>query len=334
MNAVLPTTDATPDTDVPEVDRASWSSRAGALLVDVLPGAAVIVTMGLLALASPADGWARWAFTGAAAVALFATAVNRLMLPATTGWTLGRALCGIAVRHSAGSGAGSDAGAAVGIGRLTLRECAHLLDTLAVFVGWLWPLWDRRRRTFADMLARTEVVVVERPARNVRRLVALVLITAAVVCAAAAGVAYLTVYKHERAVDAARAQIDEQGPRIVEQMLSYSADTLAADFARAQGLTTDAYREQLVAQQQAAQKAGIKSNEYWAVSHAVLTDPPITPDRASMLLAMQGQRGDDPQNLKFITATVRADFDRSPSGQWQVANLTVLKKPQMNPAGQ
>lgn len=326
MTVVLPTTDSVSDTEVPEVVRASWSTRAGALLVDVLPGMAVIVTMGLLALASPADGWARWVFTGAGAVALFATAVNRLVLPAATGWTLGRALSGIAVRDRDGG--------PVGIGRLALRELAHLLDTLAVFVGWLWPLWDRRRRTFADMLARTEVVVAERPARNVRRLVAVVLIAVAVVCAAAAGLGYLTVYKHERAVDAARAQIDEQGPRIVEQMLSYSADTMAADFARAQGLTTDTYREQLVAQQQAAQKAGIKSNEYWAVSHAVLTDPPVTPDQASMLLAMQGQRGDDPKTLKFITATVRADFDRAANGQWRVANLTVLKKPQMNPAGQ
>ncbi|MEH3139429.1 MAG: RDD family protein [Mycobacterium kyogaense] len=323
MTAVLPVADSTSDT--PEVDRASWSVRAGALLVDILPGAAVIATMALLALASPADGWARWAFTGAAAVALFATAVNRLVLPSATGWTLGRALSGIAVR-------GRDGGA-VGIGRLALRELAHLLDTLAVFVGWLWPLWDRRRRTFADMLARTEVLVVERPARNVRRLVAMVLIVVALVCAAAAGLGYLTVYRHERAVDAARVQIDEQGPRIVEQMLTYTADTMAADFARAQSLTTGAYREQLAAQQQAAQKAGIKSNEYWAVSHAVLTDPPVTPDTASMLLAMQGQRGDDPKDLKFITATVRVDFDRT-DGQWRVANLTVLKKPQMNPAGQ
>ena len=331
---VLPLADSAPDTAVPEVVRASWSARAAALLVDVLPGAAVIATMGLLALASPADGWARWAFTGAAAVALFATAVNRLILPAATGWTLGRALCGVAVRHREGAGDGTDAGTRVGIGRLALRELAHLLDTLAVFVGWLWPLWDRRRRTFADMLARTYVGVVEGPARNRRRVVAGIVIAGAGVCAAAAALGYLTVYRHERAVDNARAQIDEQGPRLVEQMLSYSADTMAADFARAQGLTTDTYREQLVAQQQAAQKAGIKSNEYWAVSHAVLTDPPVTPDRASMLLAMQGQRGDDPQNLKFITATVRVDFDRAPSGQWQVANLTVLKKPQMNPAGQ
>ncbi|MEW5813146.1 MAG: RDD family protein [Actinomycetota bacterium] len=324
MTAVLPVTAETADT--PEVTRASWPARAAAILVDVLPGAAVIATTALLALASPADGWERWMFTGVAAAAVFATAVNRLVLPVATGWTLGRALCGIAVRDRDGH--------AIGVGRLALRELAHLLDTLAVCVGWLWPLWDSRRRTFADMLTRTEVLVVERPRRNMRRVVAVVLIAVAFLCAGATGLGYLTVYRYERAVDAARAQIDEQGPRIVEQMLSYSADTIAADFSRAQGLTTEGYRSQLIAQQQAAQKAGIKSNEYWAVSHAVLTDPPVTPDQASMLLAMQGQRGDDPKDLKFITASVRVDFDRAPDGQWQVANLTVLKKPQMNPAGQ
>ena len=35
-----------------------------------------------------------------------------------------------------------------------------------------------------------------------------------------------------------------------------------------------------------------------------------------------------------ITATVRVDFDKSPDGKWRVANLIVLKKPQMNQAGQ
>ncbi len=53
-----------------------------------------------------------------------------------------------------------------------------------------------------------------------------------------------------------------------------------------------------------------------------------------MLMAMQGQRGTNPDDLRFITATVRVDFDKSADGQWRVANLTVLKKPQMNQAGQ
>jgi Mce-associated membrane protein len=89
----------------------------------------------------------------------------------------------------------------------------------------------------------------------------------------------------------------------------------------------------LIAQQQAVEKAGATTNEYWAVSSAVLPATPEATDRASMLMAMQGQRGVDPKDLKFITATVRVDFEKSSDGQWRVANLIVLKQPAMK-AGQ
>jgi Mce-associated membrane protein len=62
--------------------------------------------------------------------------------------------------------------------------------------------------------------------------------------------------------------------------------------------------------------------------------PEPTPTTASMLVALQGQRGTNPNDLKFITATVRVDFQKSAQGQWQIANLTVLKRPVMNAAGQ
>jgi len=255
-----------------------------------------------------------------------AMAVNRWLMPTITGWTLGRALFGIAVRKRDGS--------PVGLLRPFVRDLAHLVDTAALFIGWLWPLWDRRGRTFADLLARTEVHRVDRPQRNMRRLTAVVLATATLLCVAAVGLSYLVGYRHDRAVDAARTQIAAEGPRIVEQMLSYDVDTLQQDFSHAQSLTTDGYRPQLIAQQQAVQKAGATKNQYWAVSSAVLSTPQETANHASMLLAMQGQRGIDPKDLKFITATVRVDFDKSRDGQWRVANLTVLKKPQMNQAGQ
>ncbi len=330
MTAVLHTTAsssgaASPGEPAPADAPAPWPARAGALAVDVLPGLGVIATMVLLALAAPADGWQRWAFTAAGGVTLFSMAVNRLVLPNAVGWTLGRALFGIAVRRD---------GDPVGIVRLTVRDLAHVLDTLGLCVGWLWPLWDRRRRTFADMLTGTQVVRVDRPRRDMRRLVGAVILAAAVLSVAAAGLGYGVVYRHERAVDAARQQIAEQGPRIVEQMLSYGAATMPQDFARAQGLTTDAYRDQLIAQQRAVQGAPPATNEYWAVNSAVLTNPPVTPEHAAMLLAMQGQRGNNPDDMKFITATVLVHFDKSDDGQWRVANLTVLKKPQMNQAGQ
>ena len=291
--------------------------------MDVLLGVAMIATMALLALSAPQRGWLWWVFTAVAALTVLLMAVNRLMLPSIMGWSLGRALFGIAVRKRDGS--------PVGMWRLLLRDIAHLLDTASLFIGWLWPLWDRRNRTFADLLLRTEVHKVEPANRDMRRPTALVLLVATLVCAAAVGLSYLVVYRYERTIDTVRQQIAEQGPRIVEQMLSYSVDTLQQDFSRAQSLTTDGYRPQLIAQQQAVQQAGVTSNEYFAVSSAVLS---ATPDQASMLMAMQGQRGTDPKDLKFITATVRVDFDKSRDGQWRVANLTVLKKPQMNQAGQ
>jgi len=324
VTAVLDTSSDSADTDEAVAPAlAPWSARVGAFCVDVLLGLAVIAVMVLSALSAPWMGWLWWVYVAAAAVVIAAMAVNRLLLPTITGWSLGRAVFGIAVR--------TRDGAAPGLLRLAARDLAHLLDTAALFLGWLWPLWDRRRRTFADLLLRTEVHVVERPHRDMRRPVAVALIVATVLSGAAIGLSYLVVYRPERAVDVARQQIAEQGPRIVEQMLSYKSESLQQDFSHAQSLTTAGYRDQLIAQQQVVQQAGATSNEYWAVSSAVLS---ASAKQAAMLLAMQGQRGTDPNDLKFITATLRVEFEKSDDGQWKVANLIVLKKPQMNAGGQ
>jgi Mce-associated membrane protein len=324
VTAVL---DTTPDEKARDVVAAepvaSWPARVGAFAIDVLVGLAVLATLAMAALTAPQGSSLWWVLTATAAAVVLLMAVNRLVLPTITGFSLGRAVLGIAVRTRGGE--------PVGVWRLLARELAHLVDTAALFVGWLWPLWDRRRRTFADLLARTEVRPVPPPARDVRRLAAMAMVVATVLCATAAGLSYWVVYRHERAVDTTRQQIAEQGPRIVEQMLSYQKDSLQQDFSRAQALTTESYRPQLIAQQQAVQQSGVASNEYFAVSSAVLS---ASPDRASMLMAMQGQRGADPKDLKFITATVRVDFEESSDGEWLVSNLTVLKKPLMNAQGQ
>ncbi len=328
MTAVL---DATPnaaaDDSSPSEPLASWHTRAGALCLDVLLGVAVIAVLALLAylaITVSQPGWLWLVYTVAAAVVLLLILANRWLLPAVTGWSLGRAVVGIrVVRRADGAGAGA--------WRLLVRDFAHVLDTAALFVGWLWPLWDSRHRTFADLLLRTEVRRVERPERNMRRLAAKVLAAAVVLCAAAVALNYVVVYRQERAIDQTREQIADQGPRIVEQILTYGKDSMKDDFARAQSLATDSYRPQLVAQQEAVQKGQVIPNEYWAVSSAVLS---ASPDQAAMLLAMQGQRGTEPKDLRFITATVRADFEKSRSGEWRVSNLTVLKKPNLGGAPQ
>ena len=121
--------------------QAGWLSRAGALVIDVVPGTAVAVSLVLLGLAAldPDSYW--WVYTAGAALLLVLLAVTRWLIPSLTGWTLGRSVFAIRVVHRGD-------GAPAGILRLFLRDVAHLLDTAALFIGWLWPLWDSRHRTF------------------------------------------------------------------------------------------------------------------------------------------------------------------------------------------
>jgi len=42
-------------------------------------------------------------------------------------------------------------------GMAFVRDLTHILDSLACYLGWLWPLWDAKRQTFADKLIKTVV---------------------------------------------------------------------------------------------------------------------------------------------------------------------------------
>jgi uncharacterized RDD family membrane protein YckC len=45
----------------------------------------------------------------------------------------------------------------IGFWRSVIRLLTHLVDAVPLGVGFLWPLWDRRRQTFADKLSTTVV---------------------------------------------------------------------------------------------------------------------------------------------------------------------------------
>ncbi len=47
--------------------------------------------------------------------------------------------------------------APIGTRRATLRQLAHIIDAALLGVGYLWPLWDARRQTFADQWLGTVV---------------------------------------------------------------------------------------------------------------------------------------------------------------------------------
>ena len=52
---------------------------------------------------------------------------------------------------------GESTGQPIGTLKAFLRDVAHILDTLACMVGWLFPLWDTKRQTFADKIMTTVV---------------------------------------------------------------------------------------------------------------------------------------------------------------------------------
>ncbi|WP_406813141.1 RDD family protein [Mycobacterium sp. M23085] len=322
MTVVVEQTAPTAIQDSSREALAAWPSRVGAFAVDVLPGIAVIITMALVLLTVPARGGWWWLAICILGSVTLLVLVNRLLLPVITGWTLGRALVGIEVTRRTGD--------APGPWTLLLRDAAHLLDT-ATIVGWLWPLWDSRRRTFADMVARTEVRrrVPDTAPPHIRRWTAAAVSSAVALCLAGAAISFFVVYSTDRATDRTRAQLATQGPKIVAQMLTYDPKSLHDDFARALSLATDKYRPQLAAQQDLVQKGHPVINEYWVTNSSIEA---AGPDRATMLLFMQGRRGTGPEQ-RYISATVRVNFAKGSGNAWRVDDLNVLTKPKQPGGG-
>ncbi|BBZ35949.1 RDD family protein [Mycolicibacterium confluentis] len=298
---------------------APWTFRAAALLIDVGVGLAVVVTAVLVAWSAPQRSWLWWLCVVTAGVAVLAVALNRLLAPVLWGWSLGRGLLGITVVRSDG--------VPIGPWRLLVRDLVHLADTAPLLLGWLWPWWDGRRRTFADIVARTEVHTASAKPAGVKRSAVVAISTASLVAAVVAALGVLTVQRPDLRAAEAREQLAVQGPKLVSDMLSYQAASLQADFDRARSVVTDSYWPQLEEQQKAIQQAGAVDNDYWSPNSAVLE---AEEDRGLMLVLLQGQRG-VPPNHRMISATVKVQFVRGGDGQWKVDGLTPLATPK--PAG-
>jgi Mce-associated membrane protein len=158
---------------------------------------------------------------------------------------------------------------------------------------------------------------------DIRRWAAAAVLGATLLCLGGAAMSYWAVYAPQRASDQTRTEIATQGPKIVAQMLTYDPKSLHDDFSRAQSLATDKYRGQLAAQQDLVQKGNPVINEYWVINSSTES---ATPDRATMLLFMQGRRGVAPE-VRYISATVRVSFAKDGGNAWRVDDLIVLSKP-------
>ena len=143
---------------------APWATRVGAYLLDhllIVPGW-VLTFIGFVLI--PGSGSRGRGSSSATTIGVVLTLVgyglmigitiwNRYVRAGRTGQSWGKKVVGIRlVRESDGR--------PIGAGMAFVRDLAHIVDGF-LYLGYLWPLWDPKRQTFADKICST--IVLARP---------------------------------------------------------------------------------------------------------------------------------------------------------------------------
>ena len=145
-------------------DYAAWGKRVGAMLIDQAPsyvGMIIFFVGYAIWLVSMAEsGGSSIDFGAGATPMIIGSAVmlagvgwniyNRWIVAGRTGQSLGKRVTRISL-------IGEHTDAPIGPTNAFLRDLVHILDGFA-YVGYLWPLWDDKKQTFADKIMNTVVV--------------------------------------------------------------------------------------------------------------------------------------------------------------------------------
>jgi Mce-associated membrane protein len=146
---------------------ASWARRVAASLLDSAIGTALafltfgdgsvtVPFMGATFLTADTNGGPASSFTDSGW--LVTAALAMILMQAYLGVTPGKMAVGIAVVRD------RDA-RPIGLLRTVVRWFAHILDAI-LLIGYLRPLWNTERRTFADSIMGTIVLDTRRPRRH------------------------------------------------------------------------------------------------------------------------------------------------------------------------
>jgi uncharacterized RDD family membrane protein YckC len=139
-----------PPPPAPAANYALWPKRVLGYLIDV----AVMIPAYIVIVIGAAIGGG----FGALVVIVGYLAIigifvwNICLKQGSTGQTIGKGVIGIKLIDE-------QTGQPIGAGMAFVRQIAHILDGFC-FVGYLWPLWDEKRQTFADKILKTIVVEV------------------------------------------------------------------------------------------------------------------------------------------------------------------------------
>lgn len=135
---------------------AGWGSRVGAFLIDGFIVAAIYLVGFILAWVTGSEdalgtkepnfmfillGWAGG----------LGFLVWQLVKQGQTGQTIGKGVLNIRLLRE-------QDGQPIGAGLSIARYFVHVLDAIPCYIGYLWPLWDAKKQTFADKILGTVVV--------------------------------------------------------------------------------------------------------------------------------------------------------------------------------
>ncbi|MEU3777751.1 RDD family protein [Streptomyces sp. NPDC032472] len=132
---------------------AHWGQRFGAYLLDVLITVVPMYLLGFIDLATGDNPDEPGVFFMIGVVYAIGMGFFQLYKEGSTGQTTGKKIVGISLRREAD-------GNVLGFGMAFVRKLAHILDGIPCYIGWLWPLWDDKKQTFADKVCSTVVIQV------------------------------------------------------------------------------------------------------------------------------------------------------------------------------
>ena len=122
---------------------ANWGQRVGGYLIDYVP----IFVLELIGAIS--RNAIVWLLVILASLAWWI--YNRCIQAGRTGQSLGKRTLHLRLISE-------NTGEPIGGGMAFARDICHILDSLACYIGWLFPLWDAKRQTFADKIVGTVVI--------------------------------------------------------------------------------------------------------------------------------------------------------------------------------
>lgn len=131
---------------------ASWGSRVGAALIDAALVFGIIIAALVVGLVFGAVSDVLGTLVIAVGyLAGIGFAFWQLWVQGQTGQTIGKKQVGLRLLREQD---GQVVGGGLSIGRYFL----HVVDQIPCYVGYLWPLWDEKKQTFADKILKTVVV--------------------------------------------------------------------------------------------------------------------------------------------------------------------------------